>query len=69
MPLVYSVVCEIYLDHLGYKTCGIGHLVLDTDPEIAAKYHCNKHVVKMILESAQMLCAAARAEACRALPQ
>ena len=28
-----GVVCEIYLDHLGYKTCGIGHLVLDTDPE------------------------------------
>ena len=24
--------------------------VLDRDPEIAAKYHCNKHVVKMILE-------------------
>ena len=30
--------------------------VLDRDPEIAAKYHCNKHVVKMILESSQMLC-------------
>jgi len=28
-----GVVCEIYLDHLGYKTCGIGHLVLETDPE------------------------------------
>ena len=24
---------EIYLDHLGYPTFGIGHLVLDTDPE------------------------------------
>ena len=23
---------EIYLDHLGYPTFGIGHLVLDTDP-------------------------------------
>ena len=32
--------------------------VLDRDPEIAAKYHCNKHVVKMILESGQMLCGA-----------
>ena len=28
-----GVVCEIYLDHLGYKTCGIGHLILETDPE------------------------------------
>ena len=24
---------EIYLDHLGYKTCGIGHLCKATDPE------------------------------------
>jgi len=24
---------EIYLDHLGYPTFGIGHLVLETDPE------------------------------------
>jgi hypothetical protein len=29
---------------------------LDRDPEIAAKAHCDKHVVKMILESAQILC-------------
>ena len=28
---------------------------LDHDPQIASKYHCNKHVVKMILETAQML--------------
>ena len=32
--------------------------VLDRDPELAAKYHCDKHVVKMVLESAQMMCAA-----------
>jgi len=32
--------------------------VLDTDPQIAARFMCNKHVVKMILESAQMLCSA-----------
>lgn len=31
--------------------------VLDDDPSVAAKYACDKHVVKMILESAQMLCA------------
>ena len=29
--------------------------ILDTDPTTAAQYHCDKHVVKMILESAQML--------------
>ena len=29
--------------------------VLDENPSLAAKYHCDKHVVKMILESAQML--------------
>lgn len=30
--------------------------VLDADPKIAAQFHCDKHVVKMILESAQILC-------------
>ena len=29
--------------------------VLDRDPSLAAKYHCDKHVVKMILETAQIL--------------
>jgi len=29
---------------------------LDKDPVKAAQYSCDKHVVKMILESAQMLC-------------
>lgn len=32
--------------------------VLDSNPKLAAQYHCNKHCVKMILESAQMLCSA-----------
>jgi len=32
--------------------------VLDENPQKAAEYHCNKHVVKMILEAGQMLCAA-----------
>ena len=31
---------------------------LDKDPLLSALYHCDKHVVKMILESAQMLCTA-----------
>ena len=30
--------------------------VLDYDPSVCAKMHCDKHVVKMILESAQLLC-------------
>ena len=30
--------------------------VLDDSPMVSAKYACDKHVVKMILESAQMLC-------------
>jgi hypothetical protein len=34
--------------------------VLDTDPRLAAQYHCDQHVIKMILESAQMLCTALR---------
>ena len=32
--------------------------VLSRDAREAALFHCNKHVIKMILESAQMLCAA-----------
>ncbi|MDX9787415.1 MAG: pyrimidine dimer DNA glycosylase/endonuclease V [Desulfobacterales bacterium] len=32
--------------------------VLDTDFERCARYHCDQHVVKMILESAQILCSA-----------
>lgn len=31
---------------------------LDENPVTAARYHCDKHVVKMILESAQLLCTA-----------
>ena len=35
---------------------------LDKDPKIAAQMQCDKHVVKMILETAQMLSTAARAQ-------
>ena len=31
-----GIVHEIYLDHLGYPTFGIGHLVRDSDPEHGA---------------------------------
>jgi len=34
--------------------------VLDTDPELCARYHNDRHVIKMILESAQMLSTACR---------
>ena len=33
---------------------------LDTDPKIAAQQHCDKHVVKMIIEYAQLLSTAHR---------
>lgn len=32
--------------------------VLDENIELCAQYHCDRHVVKMILESAQILCTA-----------
>ena len=30
--------------------------VLDEEPRTCAEYHCDKHIVKMILETAQMMC-------------
>ena len=33
---------------------------LDTAPDKAAKMHCDKHCIKMILETAQLLCTAHR---------
>jgi hypothetical protein len=32
--------------------------ILDTDPVVCAQSHCDRHVVKMILETAQILCTA-----------
>ncbi|MEJ5349860.1 MAG: pyrimidine dimer DNA glycosylase/endonuclease V [Desulfosoma sp.] len=32
--------------------------VLDLDPRKCARYHCDQHVVKMILESVQIICTA-----------
>ena len=34
--------------------------VLDNEVEKCAEYHCDKHVIKMILESAQMMSAVVR---------
>ena len=28
-----GIIYEVYTDHLGYKTCGVGHLCRATDPE------------------------------------
>lgn len=33
--------------------------VLDENPKVSARYHCDKHVVKMCLESTQILCTSA----------
>lgn len=33
---------------------------LSPNPTTCAQYHCDKHVVKMILETAQMLCSASK---------
>ncbi|MFC4438462.1 MULTISPECIES: hypothetical protein [Natrialbaceae] len=33
---------------------------LDQDPRLAARYHCDEHVNKLLLEAAQVLCTAAR---------
>lgn len=33
---------------------------LDSDPKVAAQMHCDKHIVKMIIESAQLLSTAHR---------
>jgi len=33
LKLDEGVEYKIYLDHLGYATCGIGHLIKESDPE------------------------------------
>lgn len=41
---------------------------LDKSPEKAAQYQCNKHVIKMILESCQLLCTAHHILGTKSLP-
>lgn len=43
-----------------YSTAPMNIFILDKDPAIAARMLCDKHIVKMTLESAQMLCILAR---------
>jgi hypothetical protein len=38
----------------------LNRFILDENPRTAAEYHCDKHVVKMILEESQMLSTAHR---------
>ena len=40
--------------------------ILDLNPYRAAEYHCDQHVIKMLLESAQMLCTIAQKYGCDA---
>jgi len=39
-----------------FYICDMNIFVLDTDPKKCAVYHNDKHVVKMLLETAQLLC-------------
>ena len=58
-------VFSIYLDHLGKKTFGIGHLVLPTDPEYSLKvgvpveqlrvHDCFEKDIKIVLEDCVIL--------------
>lgn len=34
--------------------------ILDEDPQVAASHHCDRHVLKMVIESAQILCTTKR---------
>lgn len=43
--------------------------VLNEDPDLAAKDHCDRHIVKMALESAQLLSTAHRVVSGSALPK
>lgn len=42
--------------------------VLSEDPTRSAQYHCDKHVVKMVLESCQMLCTTLHTEQIHDVP-
>ena len=60
-----GVVYEIYNDHLGYPTFGIGHLVIEGDPELGAPVgtsvsesrvdECFKKDVESVIEDCKIL--------------
>lgn len=41
---------------------------LDQSPYLAARHHCDRHVVKMVLETAQILCTAATLNGVKNMP-
>ena len=50
-----GVVHEIYLDHLGYPTFGIGHLVTDEDPEYEPTWEQKLMKLDVLKPSTKML--------------
>lgn len=55
-PLDSSIRINLYCNNKHQQTLNI--FLLDYDIERCAEYHCDQHVVKMILENVQMLCTA-----------
>ena len=43
------------MGYLGEQNTLMNIFILDYDPKTCAQYHCDKHVVKMIVETAQLL--------------
>lgn len=48
---------NVFASHTTFR-CIVNIFYLDHDPVLAARYQVDKHVVKMILETAQLLCTA-----------
>ena len=46
-----GVVYEIYKDHLGYPTFGVGHLVLESDPEFGQDVGNIWNFMKLLTEA------------------
>ena len=51
-------IIPVIFDVRSIKAFTMNIFILETDIETCAQYHCDQHVVKMILESVQMLCTA-----------
>lgn len=48
MPAIYDSSAKVRVQ------ASVNIFVLDRSPERAARYHCERHVVKMVLETAQI---------------
>lgn len=53
-PKINLITHNIYMK--GFLFLSMNIFYLDSDPSVCARYHVDKHVVKMILETAQILC-------------